>query len=91
MWLVALRHLKWAIFEWILESHRVTLDVGVRGPTLSSALDPNESVIRSDRIDPNREHDQPVVTAGSSSRSPLSGNRRRTVDSRLELPNVDFS
>jgi hypothetical protein len=36
MRLVALGHVKWAIFESILGSRQTTLDVGVRGTTLSS-------------------------------------------------------
>ena len=50
LWLVVLRHVKWAILEWILGSRQVTLDVGVRGTTLSSSLDPNQTVICGDRI-----------------------------------------
>src|SRR5262249_2560100 len=46
MRLVALGHVKWAILEWNLRSRQVTLEVGVRGTTLSSSLDPNETVIR---------------------------------------------
>jgi len=50
MWLVVLRHVKSAILEWILGTRQVTPDVGVRGTTLSSSLDPNEAVIRDDRV-----------------------------------------
>jgi hypothetical protein len=48
MWLVVLRHVERAILEGILGSRQVTLDVGVRGTTLRSSLDPNETVIRAD-------------------------------------------
>jgi hypothetical protein len=45
MGLVAPRQVKWAIVDWILGSGQATLDVGVRGTTLSSALNPKETVI----------------------------------------------
>jgi hypothetical protein len=50
MRLVALGHVKWAILEWILGSRQTTLDAGVRGTTLSSSLDPNETVIRAEGV-----------------------------------------
>jgi hypothetical protein len=50
MWLVVLRHVRWAILARILGSRQVTLDVDERGTTLSSSLDPNETVIRADRV-----------------------------------------
>jgi hypothetical protein len=50
MWLVVLRNVKWAILEGILGSRQVTPDVGVHGTTLRSSLDPNETVIRADRV-----------------------------------------
>ena len=50
MRLVALGHVKWAILDRILGSRQTTLDVGVRGTTLSSSLDPNETVLRAERV-----------------------------------------
>ena len=49
MWLVVLRHVQWAILAWILGSRQVTLDVGERETTMSSSLDPIETVIGSAR------------------------------------------
>jgi hypothetical protein len=54
MRLVALRHVKWAILGWRLGSRQATLEVGVRGTTLSSALEPNEPIIRADRVSSSR-------------------------------------